>query len=377
MTNERNQMLAQCVRDEFDRRQVLKGLAAATGGALVGRAPAAYAQSAPLLPAMSINHVNIGVKDVKRSVAFYSAVLGAKPQAGDGVRSQTMYMPGARPGSGLWMNINGASPMRGTPEKPGVDGWDGTPGVYTHVGFGVTIPTREFPRIAAEVKKRFPNTKDPTLFKTEAAGQELMVFDPDGTAVQIIQVEHNGTLTGFNKDTGEKNPPPLPDKALTDKGPPAGLIPAMSISHANIGVSDLKRAAEFYAVVLGAKPQDSGPTIQTMYLPGAREGFGSWLSLTTLPPGAASRAGVDGWDGKPGKYTHVGFGTTISTSEFPRIAAEVKKRFPDVRQPNLFKTESAGQECVIFDPDGTAIQLIQIEHNGTLKGYSKETGLKL
>lgn len=360
-------------RGGLDRRQLLKGMALATGGALVGGSFEAHAQGTGLAPAMSINHVNVGVKDVKRSVAFYSALLGAKPQAaGANGASQTMYIPGAKPGLGYWMNLNAAAP--GGMSRKGIDGWDGTPGVYTHVGFGVTMSTKEFPRIAEEIKKRFPEVKPPNLFKTEAAGQEMMLFDPDGTAIQLVQIEHNGTLTGFSKDTGEKLGP-LPDKALTDKGPPGGLAPAMSINHLNIGVKDLKRSTEFYATVLGAKIKDTLPIIATMYLPGATPTSGSWLSLTTL--GGPSRAGVDGWDGKPGMYTHAAYGVTIPTKEFPRVAAEIKKQFPEIKQPNLFMTESAGQECVIFDPDGTPIQLIQIEHQGTLTGYSAKTGEKI
>ena len=79
---------------------------------------------------------------------------------------------------------------------------------------------------------------------------------------------------------------------------------------------------------------------------------GDLIRVTTLAGASRdSRKGSDGWDGTPGMYTHVGYGVTVSTREFPRIAAEITKQFPDVKQPNLFKTESAGQECVIFDPD--------------------------
>ena len=227
----------------------------------------------------------------------------------------------------------------------------------------------EFPRIAAEITRRFPGIKQPNLFMTDAAGQEIIVFDPGGTPIQLIQIEHNGTLTGYSRETGEKLMATLPDKAGGAPAQSTALAPAMSINHVNIGVTDLEQAAEFYSELLGAKPKDSGSTIQTMYLPGAKEGLGSWLSLTTLPPGSASRESSDAWDGTPGMYTHVGFGVTAPTSEFPLIAAEIKRWFPDIRQPNLFTSAAAGQEIVVFDPDGTPIQLIQIEHQGTLSGY--------
>jgi catechol 2,3-dioxygenase-like lactoylglutathione lyase family enzyme len=359
----------------IDRRQLLKGLTLAAGSALVGSRT--DAQTTALAPAMSINHVNVGVKDPGRSAEFYAALLGAKPQALSQGTPRTMYFPGATASSGLWISL---SPLPRTPdERKNSDGWTGTPGIYTHVGFGVTIPTREFPRVAAEIKQRFPEIRQPNLFMTEAAGQENGIFDPDGTPIQLIQIEHNGTLTGYSKETGEKKGP-LPDKAAEARGAaPTGLAPAMSINHVNIGVKDLKRSAEFYSVLLGAKPKASGgAAIQTMYLPGATENSGSWLSLTASTPGVGNtRKGSDGWDGTPGLYTHVGFGVAIPSKEFPRVAAEIKKQFPSIKAPNLFMTPAAGQECVIFDPDGTAIQLIQIEHQGTLTGYSTTTGEKI
>ena len=367
MAEELDRLLNQYAVGQLSRRQLLKGLALGTGGVVLAvKGARAHAQSEAVAPAMSINHVNVGVKDPKRSAEFYSALLGARPQAStQGV--ETMYFPGANEGSGLWLSLS--KPPDSPDARKGSDGWDGTPGMYTHVGFGVTTSTSEFPRIAAEVKTRFPDIKQPNLFMTDAAGQEIVIFDPGGTPIQLIQIEHNGTLTGYSRETGEKVMGTLPDKAAGAPAQSAALAPAMSINHVNIGVKDLKRSIEFYSDLLGAKPKDSGPTIQTMYLPGAKEGFGSWLSLTTLPPGSASREGSDGWDGTPGLYTHVGFGVTTPTSEFPRIAAEIKMRFPDIKQPNLFTSPAAGQEIVIFDPDGTPIQLIQIEHQGTLSGY--------
>lgn len=351
----------------LDRRQVLKGMAAVSGAAMAGASAPAYAQSGGLAPATSINHVNIGVTDVKRATDFYVAVLGAKPQAQtNGVH--TITLPGATEKSGSWISLS--LPPPSPDSRKGADAWQGKPGIYTHVGFGTTVSPKEFPRIAKEIKQRFPEIRQPNLFETESAGQEIIIFDPDGLPIQLIQMEHNGTLTGYSKTTLDKIPDHPAFKAQQPYGgKPTGLVPAMSINHVNIGVKDLKKAAEFYAFLLGAKPLDSGPTIQTMTLPGARKDSGSWLSLTILPPGNKERVGVDGWDGTPGQYTHVGFGVTMPTSDFPKVADELKKRYPASKPPNLFVTKAAGQEMTFFDPDGTAIQTIQIEHQGTLSGY--------
>src|SRR5262249_1837427 len=145
----------------------------------------------------------------------------------------TMYFPGARRDSGMWASIG----SMGGASRQGSDGWDGTPGVVTHVGYGVTMPNTDYPQVAAEVKKRFPNTKEPSLAKAEAGGQECMLFDSDGIAFQLIPVEHNGTLKGYSKETGKKltGADGPPDRMLTAQGEKSTAVaPALSINHLSI-----------------------------------------------------------------------------------------------------------------------------------------------
>ena len=85
-------------RATFGRRQLMKGLAFAAGGALVGKAGEAWAaEGGAIAPAMTINHINLGVADVTRTMDYYSAVLGARVQANPVPTTATMYFPGARP----------------------------------------------------------------------------------------------------------------------------------------------------------------------------------------------------------------------------------------------------------------------------------------
>ena len=99
-------LLDQYDKGQLNRRQLLTGLALATGGALAGATTAQAAEPAPLAPAMSINHVHLLVKDVKKSAEFYSFIFGAKPQ-GDRLPSYlTMSLPGAKPGNGCWITLS-------------------------------------------------------------------------------------------------------------------------------------------------------------------------------------------------------------------------------------------------------------------------------
>lgn len=184
MADEVDLLMDQFDRGRLNRRELLTGLAFATGGALVGRTREVQAAQAPapIVPVASINHVNASVSDRARSADFYSTVFGATfgPR-----KSGTMNFPGGRPGYGCWVSL-----VAGGEPRPQFDHSDGKPGVYTHMGIGTTVPSSEFPRLAMEVEKRFPALDMPTLPVTprEVAGREIYIFDPDGAAMQIIAV---------------------------------------------------------------------------------------------------------------------------------------------------------------------------------------------
>lgn len=180
-----DKLLDKYERGQINRRQLLSGLALTAGGAMAGHAAQAAAPSG-IAPVMSINHLHIEVSDLKRSADFYSAVYGAKP-AGTAPGTQTMILPSARPGFGSWLSLS-----TGRVDKEGkYDKSTGTPGHFSHVGYGVNIPNKEFPRIAAEIAKRYPNVQKPNLPVTEQAGQEIYIFDPDGCPIQLIAVDFN------------------------------------------------------------------------------------------------------------------------------------------------------------------------------------------
>lgn len=323
----------------MNRREMLAGVAAlSAGAALMGAGRGAAAAAGPIVPGVaSINHLHIEVSDVKRSVEFYGAVYGAKP-AGGAPGMQTMILPGARPGFGSWLSLS-----TGRVDKEGMyDKTTGKPGHFSHVGFGVTSPISDFPRIADEIKKRFPAVQKPNTPITEQAGQEIYIFDPDGVPIQMIPVAFNAW--------GE-----VSKAAASDP-----IVPGVaSINHLHIEVSDVKKSVEFYGAVYGATPAPGGGGL--MIFPGARPGFGSWVNLTT---GRADTEGkYDRTDGKPGHFSHIGLGVTSPIADFPQIAQKIKARFPNVRMPNTPITEQAGQEIYIFDPDGLPIQLIPVGFN--------------
>lgn len=169
-----DKLLDQYDEGKLNRRDLLRGLALATGGALATGAGPARAAEPVLAPAMSINHVHLEVEDVPRSVEFYSFLLGAKQNARPGM----VHLPGAVPERGLWMSIQKVKEGK-------------TPGI-NHVGYGSPISQDDYPKVAEVIKKRYPSLPDARVFTSKAAGQEIYITDPDGIPVQLIQMKHNG-----------------------------------------------------------------------------------------------------------------------------------------------------------------------------------------
>lgn len=338
MADKVDQLIQQFEKGLINRRQLLTGVALVAGSAVAGQVGIAFAADAPLLPASSINHLHIEVSDIKKSTEFYSVVYGAKLAAAyEG--AQTLILPGAKPGFGSWLSLS----TRRVDDKNEYDKTKGKVGHLSHVGFGTKVPMEEFPRIAGEIKKRFPNVQMPTTPITEQAGQEMYVFDPDGIAIQQIRVEFNAWGTIGNALPG---------------GP---LMPGIaSINHIHLEVVDPKKSVEFYTSIYGAKKLAGAEGL--VEFPGAKKGFGMWANITTGR--ADTEMKYDHTDGKPGQIAHVGFGTTTPREQYTKVAEAIAKRFPNVKKPTTPITPQAGQEMYIFDPDGFPIQMIPVEFNG-------------
>ena len=97
-----------------------------------------------------------------------------------------MSFPGATAKSGCWISIGEVT------KRPEMDDANGTPGV-THLAIGVDVNPADFPRLGAEVQKRFPDLKTPRTPKMAnnhpVGPYELYVFDPDGVSIQLLRPE--------------------------------------------------------------------------------------------------------------------------------------------------------------------------------------------
>jgi hypothetical protein len=89
---------------------------------------------------------------------------------------------------------------------------------------------------------------------------------------------------------------PAPAAAQNASAP---IVRVRSINHIHFDVSDLKRSADFYAAMFGAKVRDQNVNFWTMTLPTETPGFAYWFSLNKAP---LPKPSADGGGLKPGHY---------------------------------------------------------------------------
>ena len=176
-----DRLIDQYDRGTISRRQLLKGMFVLTATALgAGEGAVAVKAAAPAIaPALAINHVHVNVSDLKRSEEFYVAVLGATlRERGDGIT--TMVLPGSTKTSGCWLSLTSVDGAIGRAEG------NLKAGTYYHAGIAVDMTDPK--RIAADVRKMFPNIKIPDATRTD----QMNIYDPDGLRVQLMQLSHDG-----------------------------------------------------------------------------------------------------------------------------------------------------------------------------------------
>ncbi len=122
-----------------------------------------------------INHVNLVVSDLARSVAFYRAALGFE-DAGTGSGITFMRTPGAGDLLGLQPAGGDLDRLAGKARTPGDSG-----GV-DHIGFAV-----ESPAMIDLLVQRVQEHGGSLLWRTEneLGGASAFVIDPDGYVLQL------------------------------------------------------------------------------------------------------------------------------------------------------------------------------------------------
>lgn len=190
-----------------------------------------------LPPNPGIDHVELGITDLRRSLDFYRGVLGFAPAEPPGPSRPGVHWLSAGSSS-----VPGASVLLALvetdPQRAGPGGWrpDDLQRGFRHLGFKVG----DVPAYAERLRSagvRF------TLEPLEAVGDVRLAFftDPDGALLEIID-GHLGYHRTWSRELAER-------EAAAARARPASAGPVFD--HVAVTVANLQSALELYRDELG------------------------------------------------------------------------------------------------------------------------------
>lgn len=330
------------------RRQLLALLPAAA------LAPRVFAQGLPTIPVRTLNHFQITVTDLKRSIDFYQAMFGMPIQA----RSDTATL--LRIGSGpQFLSISPVAP--------------GAAPAITHFCFGVDgfNVNRELGVLAQHgvMKSDTRGAMKAVVSKSAQGADELMVGDPDGLQFQLLDVSYCGG--GGRLGNVCRAPEPSPKK---------GLIALRDISHFTVFESDGARANTFYQDLFGlsvrayqgppgvAPALAIGPNVQFVMFAGGGPARGGGAGRGGGPAPARQASinhacmTMDGF--KPDEVLKTLESVGIKPRETPQGPVGPMQHYVSLRMPNRGGAPGGTPELYFTDPDGLLMQLQDTSYCG-------------
>jgi catechol 2,3-dioxygenase-like lactoylglutathione lyase family enzyme len=333
---------------ELTRRQMLALVpAAAVAPRLLAQTPA------PTIRLRTLNHFQITVSDVKRSIDFYQTLFGMPVQA----RSDTATL--LRIGSGpQFLSIApvaaGAAPAI-THFCFGVDGFNLDRVLAVLAQHGVT-------------KSDTPGPMKAVVTKSRDGRQDLLFGDPDGVQCQLQDVSYCGGTGALGNVCSA--PEPSPKK---------GLIALKDLSHLTVFSSDGARSNMFYQDLFGmpvrsyqgpvgvAPALGIGPKVQFIMFAGGggpRGGGGGRAGGAATPaappaprPAAINHACMNLEGFKPDDVIKTLESVGIRKRESEQGAVGPLRHYISLRMPNRGGAEGGTPELYFTDPDGLLMQL--------------------
>ncbi len=174
-----DQLITAYERGAFTRRQLLSALAALGLG---GTSLAAEQQSRPGSSVARINHINLRVSNVQRSVEFYEKLFGP------GFRQFPTMLPYDLAGGSMvpYMSVQNDKDVATEGRKQYSPRWHGSlttePGTWEHVAFEVAD---------LDLDKTMATPKAAGVEATNSGGF-IWTHDPDGALLQIVDAKSRG-----------------------------------------------------------------------------------------------------------------------------------------------------------------------------------------
>jgi catechol 2,3-dioxygenase-like lactoylglutathione lyase family enzyme len=150
-------------RGGMTRRQLVQALVAF---ALPAGAAAQAAAPAPIVRGLGVNHVQLGVRDVAQSAAFYKRLFGA-----------TRGSPTMNAATGMHLALpDGYISISST----------GTAGAISHFAVAVdSVDENSAQRLADTINGEWPEAKAKASYQDNDGVWSVLLYDPDGVRLQI------------------------------------------------------------------------------------------------------------------------------------------------------------------------------------------------
>ena len=320
--------------------------------------------SKPIIPVKTLNHFELSVSDVKRSVEFYQGLFGMPIQARQG--STVILRIGDGP-QFIALSPAGAEPPRIVPRVGfTVEDFNADQIVGVLAKHGVTPAAAADPGLTGGPLKVRVSKRGPESGGAAEGTTELFFGDPDGV---VLQVQDKSYAGGGGALGNEVNLEPSPAK---------GLLALKDMSHFTIAVSDGNRAQTFYKDLFGMPVRSMqattpglgvGPGVMFLMFIGGGGGRGARGGAAAGAAPAPPRASVnhvsinmENFNPNAVLKTLAEFGITERGPGGG--AAGPLKSYITLRMPDRGGAPGGTPELYFTDPDGLLLQLQDVTYCG-------------
>jgi catechol 2,3-dioxygenase-like lactoylglutathione lyase family enzyme len=316
---------------------------------IAGGAQTGGVQPAPtgVAPALSINHWQVHVSDLKQSQEFYSKLLGARVIDTSG-NTWTSKIPDAN----VWLSLTkaqGTDPTTGLSSKPGM----------FELGIGIELTPKNAGHVRSALKQALPMATIVSPGTPGAPGYDRVIYvdHPDGIRLRLVSSKDDGHLLKADRV------PAVP------RTPRTGVVTMRNFNHINVTHRDGDASVAFYSTVLGATVRERAANGRGATMTVAGGPFWLRFGIGRDPAKVVSlRQPIEG------NIDHPGLGIEITPDTADALRAKITAAFPNnkVYSPGTPAQDIYTRSIYIVDPDGLLYQMIGFQDAGELPNLGRQ-----